>query len=261
MRRKLFNSLLILTSLCMLVACGGGSKEPAKPVTPKKPKISRTKSIDPATVGSVRGVVLFEGEIPSRMKITFSGARICSTEHDGPVYKDDVVVNDGKLQNVFLHIKSGTEAYIVPGPEKDEVLIDQKGCIYKPHVTAVRIGQKLTFINSDQLLHNVNVAPDDNRSSNYAMPRLNQRKSRKFSQPEVMIPVKCDVHPWMGAWVGVMEHPFHAVSASDGSYEIKGLPPGEYEIEAWHERFGVQTSKITIKTNEATEVGFTFKPK
>ncbi len=177
------------------------------------------------------------------------------------MYKDDVVVKDGKLANVFLHIKSGTEEYIVPPAKGDEVVIDQKGCIYTPHVSAIRLGQRLTFVNSDQLLHNVNVTPDENRSSNYAMPRLNQRKSRKFTQPEVMVPVKCDVHPWMSAYIGVMEHPFYGISTETGAYEIQGLPPGEYELEAWHERFGVQTAKITIQGNEATEVGFTFKPK
>ena len=260
----MFTKLVLRTlgalTLSSLIACGGSSKESAKPVK-KAPKIARTISIDPATVGSVRGVVLFEGEKPTQHRITFSGAAICSTVHDGPVYKQHILVNDGKLQNVFLHIRKGHEALILPPAPTGEVEIDQKGCIYTPHITAIRLGQKLTFINSDELLHNVNVDPSENRGSNYAMPRLRQRKSRKFSRPEVMIPIKCDVHPWMEAWVGVMNHPFYSISTADGSYEIKGLPPGEYELEAWHERLGVQSSKITVKANEAFEAGFTFKPK
>jgi plastocyanin len=259
MFQRLVEVLVIPTVTIALIACGG-SKETKKPVI-EKPQIARTKSIDPATVGTVRGVVLFDGNVPGRSRITFSGAGPCRVMHDGPVFQKDAVIQDGKLKNVFMHIRSGLEEFILPSPPSTEVEIDQKGCIYNPRVTAIRVGQSLTFINSDKLLHNVNVRPEDNRTSNYAMPRLNQRKSRKFRRSEVMVPIKCDVHPWMRAWIGVMDHPFHSVSTADGSYEIQGLPPGEYELEAWHERFGIQTAKITIKANEATDVGFTFKPK
>ena len=134
----------------------------------------------------------------------------------------------------------------------------QKGCHYVPHVQGVQVGQPLQIVNSDSTLHNVHGMPKQSKEFNLGMPIQGMKLDRKFDKPEVMVKFKCDVHPWMNAYVGVLDHPFFAVSGADGQYEIKDLPAGTYTVEAWHEKFGVQTQEITVTDAAAGSADFSF---
>jgi plastocyanin len=216
------------------------------------------RAVDPATVGTIRGAVLLAGTPPAPREVSFSDAA-CSRMHDGPVMSNEVVVRDGKLANVFVYIKSGLDGFAFPTPT-EEVAIDQRGCIYEPLVVGVQVGQPLVFINSDQVLHNVHTVPKQNDSINLAMPAPGMRIRRTLDTPEVMIRTKCDVHPWMRAYIGVVAHPYFAVTGADGSFSLANVPPGEYVLEAWHEVYGIQTRTVTLAPNGTQSVEITFTP-
>ncbi|MBI4000033.1 MAG: carboxypeptidase regulatory-like domain-containing protein [Candidatus Omnitrophica bacterium] len=137
------------------------------------------------------------------------------------------------------------------------ITLDQKGCQYHPHVLGVQVGQPFEMVNSDPTLHNIHSLAEKSAQFNLGMPIENMRLKKKFENPEIMVKLKCDVHPWMSAYIGVLSHPFFSVSGSDGAFEIKDLPAGEYTIEAWHEKYGTQTQKITVGEESAT-ADFTF---
>jgi plastocyanin len=139
------------------------------------------------------------------------------------------------------------------------VTLDQKGCSYNPRVFGIQVGQSLDIVNSDETLHNIHALPMANREFNRGQALQGMKYTTVFTTPEVMLPFKCDVHKWMNAWVGVVTHPFYAVSGAGGRFEIKGLPPGTYTIEAWHEKLGTQTQTITVSAKETKDVAFTFK--
>jgi plastocyanin len=166
------------------------------------------------------------------------------------------VVNGDGLANVFVYVKTGLESLTFPVPT-DSPVLDQNGCVYNPHVMGVQVGQNITIRNSDGILHNIKAAPSANRPFNVSQP-VNMDTQRSFPTAEVMIPVQCDVHGWMNMYLGVVPHPYFAVSGSDGSVSLEGLPPGEYVVEAWHERFGTQTQTITIATGQTAELSFSF---
>jgi plastocyanin len=138
------------------------------------------------------------------------------------------------------------------------VVLDQHGCRYVPHVFGVQAGQPIEILNSDDTLHNVHAVPTNNREFNRGQALKGLTHTHVFTSVEVMVPFKCDVHNWMHAWVGVLDHPFYAVSGPGGSFQIAGLPPGTYTIEAWHETLGTKTQTITIEPKTASEVAFTF---
>jgi hypothetical protein len=140
-------------------------------------------------------------------------------------------------------------------------VLDQRGCRYTPHVFGVQVGQPVEIVNSDPTLHNVHAMPKTNDEFNFGQPVQGMRMRRTFSKPEVMVPVRCDVHGWMNAYAGVVTHPFHAVTTADGAFAIKGLPPGKYTLEAWHERLGTQTQTITIDGKKDATATFSFTPR
>jgi plastocyanin len=175
--------------------------------------------------------------------------------HASPPHQDQVLVEGGKLANAFVYIAEGLADYSFD-PPAGEVVIDQVGCIYRPLVVGVRVGQQLTFVNSDPVLHNVHTMPQENRGSNLSMPTRGMRLSRKFNEPEVMIRTKCDVHPWMRAFIGVVGHPFFAVTGPDGAFRFDGVPPGDYVVQLWHETLGVQTQKVTVPDKGAARADF-----
>ncbi len=230
-------------------AGGAGGGEEAAPAAQASP-------VDPATAGNVSGMVMFEGQAPAMAAIDMSDEPTCAQKYSTPPTEQTVLVSGGHLANVFVYVKEGLGALTFPVPSTATV-IDQNGCRYVPHVSGVQVGQNLTFRNSDGLLHNINATPTENRGFNISQP-VNMETSRTFNAPEVMIPIRCDVHGWMGAYVGVLSHPYHAVTGSGGTFALNTLPPGDYVIEAWHERYGTQTANVTVATGQTAQVSFTF---
>ena len=178
-----------------------------------------------------------------------------------PVYAEEVVVNDNKtLEYVFVYVKDGLGDKVFE-TSAEPATIDQKGCQYHPHVIGVQTNQPIKILNSDPTTHNIHPVPANNREWNTSMSPGGQPLDRTFAREEVMIPVKCNVHPWMKSYIGVVKHPFFAVTGKDGSFTIKGLPPGEYTIEAWHEKLGTTTQKVTVGPQETKTVDFTLSAK
>jgi len=213
--------------------------------------------VDAATAGNIAGSVAFEGTAPSMDAIDMSDERVCADKHASTPRIDEVVVNDnGTLANVFVYVKEGLESLQFPTPN-ESVLLDQDGCMYAPHVLGVMAGQDITIRNSDGLLHNINASPTEQRGFNTSQP-TNMETTRSFGTVEIMVPLRCDVHGWMNAYVGVLDHPYYSVTSSDGGFDLSTLPPGDYVIEAWHERYGTQTQSVTVTTGETAEVTFTF---
>jgi plastocyanin len=212
-----------------------------------------------ATAGDLSGKVSFSGDAPKVKKIKMDADPKCAEMHGGEsVPGEDVVINpNGTLKNVFVYVKSGLEGKTFE-PSKDPVEVDQKGCMYYPRVVGMQAKQPIKFKNSDDTLHNVHAMPTKSKEFNIGQPNKGMESIRTFAAPEMMVKVKCDVHPWMTGYIGVMDHPFYATTGDDGTYTIKGLPAGEYEIVAWHEKLGEQTSKVKVGDDAAT-ADFTFK--
>ncbi|HVM61111.1 MAG TPA: carboxypeptidase regulatory-like domain-containing protein [Verrucomicrobiae bacterium] len=213
-------------------------------------------AVDTATIA---GTIAFEGVAPKRHKIATDADPVCAAMHaDEPLLSEEVIVNtNGTLRNVFVYVKKGLEGKSFDAP-KTPVVIDQKGCQYHPHVFGMMAHQPLIILNSDNTLHNIHAHPVVNQEFNVGEPIQGMKVTRTFAYPEVMVPFKCDVHPWMNAYVGVLGHPFYAVTGSDGTFSLKGLPPGDYLIEAWHEKYGTQDATVSVGAGETKTVNFTF---
>jgi plastocyanin len=199
----------------------------------------------------------FEGAAPVAEKIKADADAKCKLAHPNGIDSDQVVVNaNGTLKNVFVYAKEGvTGKFEAP---KDVVHFDQVGCAYTPKVFGIMVGQPLEILNSDDTLHNVHALPTQSQGFNLGMPIKGMKLKKTFTKPEVMVKIKCEVHPWMGAWAGVLEHPFYGVTGEEGTTTIKDLPAGEYTIEAWHEKYGTQTQKVTV-TDQDQEISFAYK--
>lgn len=244
--------LLLLPVALVTLACGGdddqadGGQAAADHV-----------QVDAGTAGQLTGTISFEGDAPEADPIDMGGEPTCAEKHDGqPVDRPVVVGDDGGLGNVFVYVREGLPEGTWATPE-EEVELDQDGCIYHPRVLGVQTGQTIQIRNSDGLLHNVNAQPDDQRGFNISQP-TEMTTTRSFPQAEVMIPVRCDVHGWMQAYIGVQDHPYFAVTPENGEYRIDNLPPGEYVIEAWHERYGTQTQTVTVAESGEAQGDFQF---
>jgi plastocyanin len=155
-------------------------------------------------------------------------------------------------------VKKGLESYKGPAAPEEPIVMDQRGCMYHPHVIGARVGQQVVFLNSDPVLHNVRTIADANAPFNDMMPTKDMRLAKTFDKEEVMVRAKCDVHPWMAAFVGVVNHPFFAVSNAAGEFDFANIPQGEYEVEAWHEAFGRQTAKLKVEARKTSPLTFTF---
>lgn len=211
-----------------------------------------------AFAGTVTGKVSFTGTAPAPQKISMDADAYCAEAHSEPVYAEDVVVNsDNTLRNVFVYVKEGLEGKTFPVPTTPAVL-DQKGCHYTPHVFGMQAGQTLEILNSDSTLHNVHGMPTQSKEFNMGMPIQGMKLTKKFEKPEVMVKFKCDVHPWMRAYIGVLTHPFYGVMGEQGKFEIKGLPAGTYTLEAWHETYGTKTQSVTVDESGTQTVDFSF---
>ena len=222
-----------------------------------------TAAIGLGCVSQSQGAVLsvkapFEGAPPTADKIKMDADPKCKMAHADGIVSDQVIVtSDGMLKNVFVYVKDGLSGKKFDAP-KEAVLFDQKGCQYSPKVFGIQVNQPLEILNSDDTLHNVHALPANSQSFNLGMPIKGMKLKKTFTKPEVMVKIKCEVHSWMMAFAGVLDHPFFGVTGDNGIAAIKDLPPGEYTIEAWHEKYGAQTQKVTV-TDKDQEISFTFK--
>ncbi len=260
--QKLF-SLMTVATVIFLVACGGKKPEVSEQPAEAPTEAGGTTPVDQATVGTITGKIKFDGAKPKLARIMMDQDPVCVSKHKTPVYAQDGEVNsNGTLPNVFVYVKEGAEKYKFEPPSGQAVL-DQDGCMYKPHVLGIQVGQDLHVVSSDPTTHNIHPMPKDNREWNESQAPGAAPIDKTFARSELMIPVKCNQHPWMRAYIGVVKNPLFAVTGSDGTFTIKGIPPGDYTIEAWTAIGGTggqtQDQKVTVAPKESKTVDFTFK--
>ena len=214
-----------------------------------------------ASAGNLTGSVKYDGKVPNLKPIDMAADPNCAKKHGTPQKNEALVLGNGNtLGNVLVYVKSGLPAGKAFPPPKSPVVMDQKGCHYTPHVMGIMVGQPFKVLNSDGLLHNVHALPKVNKQFNMAMPANRTEATETFTKAEGVFTIKCDVHPWMNAYVGVFAHPFFAVTKPDGAFSIPGLPAGTYDIEAWHEKLGTKTGKVTVGADGSGKVDFSFSP-
>jgi len=250
----------IYLSLAFLAAfslAGCGKKEPVeeKPMASSPAAAPAATPIDPATAATVAGTVKFDGAAPKPAKIDMSQDANCKGSNSA----ENVVVADGKLANVFVYVKEGLGNRTFAAPA-EPVVLDQSGCKYHPHVLGVMAGQTVKIANSDPTTHNIHPTPKDNREWNESQAPQAPALEKSFAREEIMLPVKCNQHPWMKMYVSVTKSPFYAVTGADGKFEIKGLPPGDYTLAFVHEKLGEQDQKVTLAAKDSKTVDASFKP-
>jgi plastocyanin len=261
-QRNAWVGVLGIALAASVTACGGGQETANTSATPSAPAATPSgQKVDTANAGSVKGTIALDGAVPRNEAIKMNADPVCMREAKGTQLQETYIVgSDGKtLGNVFVYVKDGLGNYVFDTPT-EMATIDQKECRYHPHVFGMRVGQPLEISNSDPTLHNIHAMPKANQEFNNGQPIQGMKMTHTFTQPEVMVPFKCDVHGWMNAYVGVLPHPYFAVTKDDGKYELKDLPAGTYTIEAWHEKLGPMTQSVTIAAKEAKDVNFSFKP-
>lgn len=258
MRRHFGWTVVVAFSVALVAAACGGSEQ--APPAATAASTAAGPRIDQATAGEVKGTVVIDGAAPANERIRMIADPACSRQAQGDQFQETYMVGaDGKsLGNVFVYVKDGLGNYAYD-PATTPIVLDQQGCRYHPHVLGIRVGQPLEIANNDPTLHNIHAIPKSNTEFNNGQPIQGMKTTHIFTQAEVMIPFKCDVHGWMNAFIGVLDHPFFAVTSSDGTFSLKGLPPGTYTVEAWHEKLGTTTQSVTIGAKETKEVAFTLK--
>jgi plastocyanin len=208
---------------------------------------------------TINGTVTFDGKAPTMKPLTMDADPVCAKKHSKPVLTEALVLGGGNtMGNIVVFVSKGLPAGKTYPAPSTAVTLDQKGCVYVPHVMGIMVGQPYRILNSDGVLHNVHTLPKVNPSFNQAMPAARKEATTKFDKPEAIFKIKCDVHPWMEAYVGVFTHPFFSVTSTDGKFNITGLDAGTYEITAWHERLGTQTASVTVAANETKAQNFKF---
>ncbi len=264
-RARLWLAISVMTSLLALGACGG-SKEEGGGGGDTGGGTTGTKYAPTGNEGTVTGKISLNGDAPAAQPIDMGQDANCAKNNPDPK-TETVVAKDGKLANVFVYIKEGTTAdgkkiadYSFDTPAA-EVVLDQKGCHYIPHVLGMQPNQKLKVTNSDPTGHNIHALPKaggGNEEWNESQPSGAGPINKTFKRSEILVPVKCNQHPWMKAYIGVVKHPFFAVSKEDGTFEIKGVPAGTYTVVAWHEKGSEKTAQVTVPAKGNVTSDFTF---
>jgi plastocyanin len=248
-------------SLTFLIAvlCGCSGDNAKKAESPPKPPVTYFK-VDPATAGTLKGRVQFKGRKAPEREIDMDQDPECARLHKGGHVSDESIVvgSNGSLANVFVYVKSGLEGKTFAPPEAP-VTIDQNGCWFKPRVLGIQTGQTLKVTNSDPVTHNIHPLAQINREWNHSQSQSDPPLTRRFVRQEIMIPVKCNIHHWMRAYIGAVEHPYFAVTGADGVFEINNLPPGDYTVAAWQEKLGTQEQHAAVAPSATADVAFTFK--
>jgi hypothetical protein len=250
-----FCAILTLAGIVVAVGCKGKAKKVEDGATDGGAKPQYASKGDE---GTITGKVSYDGALPALKKIDMSQDAYCAGS-PGDKSADDLLVADGKLANVFVYLKGGpTDKFSFPAPS-DPVVLDQQGCRYHPRVLGIQTNQPFKVTNSDKTTHNIHPSPAKNQEWNQMQAQGAPAIEKKFPKAEILIPVKCNQHPWMKANIGVLGHPYFAVSAKDGSYTIKNVPPGSYTLVFWHETKGEQTQQVTIAAKESKTQDITYK--
>jgi plastocyanin len=253
-------SLAVGAFAMALSGCGGNKQESTENTAAPAANAPAGKSVDAATAGEVTGSVKLDGAGPKAKTINMAAEPSCTKARTSPAMTEEVVTGDGgALANVVVYVKSGLDGYSFPAPTA-AASIEQQGCQYHPHVVAVQVGQNIDVVNKDQTTHNIHPIPKDNREWNESQPPGAAAIEKSFTREEVAIPVKCNVHPWMKAYMAVLPNPYFQVTDKDGKFDLKNLPPGTYTLVAWQELYGSsEPQSVTIGPKETKNVTFTFK--
>jgi plastocyanin len=251
--------VMLAFALLGLMLLAGCSKKEEPQASNKSEEKAATASapatpVDPSTAATISGQVKYPGTVPKAAKIDMSQDPACKGDNT----VETIVANNGNLENAFVYVKDGlgNRTFDVP---KDTVEIDQKGCRYHPHVIGVMAGQQVKVLNDDPTTHNIHPTPKDNREWNESQPPKAPPIEKSFAREEIMLPVKCNQHPWMKMYINVVKSPYFAVTDKDGKYTIKGLPPGTYTIAVVHEKLGTETQQVTVAAKDDKKVDFTMK--
>ena len=244
--------LIALSGLLLTTACNRSSAPQIAPASPSKAEVT---AIEPATAATITGIVSFDGTPPKARPIDMSNDPGCR----GQTESEQVVVNDGHLANVLVYVKEGLGDKIF-NPPQQVVTIRQEGCRYIPHVAAVMVGQPVRFEDKDQTLHNIHAVSKQNPQWNQSQMPNSQPLDKTFSNPELMILLKCNQHPWMHMYLSVIGNPFFAVTGKDGKFALRGLPPGTYTIATVQEKYGERTQSITVGAREEKSLNFSYQP-
>ncbi|MBZ5529353.1 MAG: hypothetical protein LAN71_15830 [Acidobacteriia bacterium] len=241
----------------LLAACGNQGNSGKN--TPVERSTAPPAVVDPATAGSVFGVVRLDGPAPPARKIIMSGDSACTAANQEPPTSQEVVTDaQGNLANVVIYVKGGIGNFSFAIP-KAPVEMNQQGCMYVPHVAAVMAGQTVVFHNADKTTHNIHPQPKNNPAWNRSQSPGAPAIEESFSREEIAIPVMCNVHPWMRSYLAVFNHPYFAVSGAGGAFEIRNLSPGNYTLEAWHEKYGTLSQPLIVSAKQAVRVSFVFQ--
>jgi plastocyanin len=247
--------LISIFAAAALLVSGCGNKSTQNSASTPAP----TKPIDAATTATIHGKVTLDGPPPAPRTIDMSAEPNCAKTSSAPAVWPQVVADaNGNLANVVIFVKDFPADYIVAPPPATNGALTQRGCMYDPHVVAVRAGQNLEISNADQTTHNLLAMPEQNPKFNRSETPGSAPIDVAFAVPELAIPLRCNVHPWMKSYVFVFRHPYFAVTNADGTFEIKGLPPGTYGIQAWQELYGTSEATITVGAKESKSVDFKF---
>ena len=247
-----------------VLLCMQGCSRPEKGTVPTPPASKASAplfQVDPTTAGSVSGSVLAPGAAPIRTRIDMSEDPACASAHVGPAYDTQLTLGaQGAVTNAFVYIAHGLEGKLF-APSTEVATIDQRGCSFQPRVLGLQVGQSLRILNSDPVTHNIHPMATINRDWNHSQGPGDQPITRRFSKPEVMIPVKCNIHSWMRAYVGVLDHPYFAVTDRNGHFVLPNLPPGTYTVGLWHERLGRQERQVTVAPRQTVTANFSYNAK
>ncbi len=214
--------------------------------------------VDSATAGTITVTVKANGTAPPPQPINMSVVPGCAKLNTTPAYDQSLVVNNGRVQDAVVWIKSGFAERRFPSPTQS-VVIDQQSCLYKPRVAAVMVGQPLEFVNNDPEAHNVHGRPQVASAWNFLMSRQGSSRSMTFDKAEVGIPVGCDIHPWMQAYVSVFDNPYFGVTPPDGAVTLRDVPPGQYQVACWHPKLGTKAHQVTVEPKGAVSIDFTYE--